>query len=91
MASSSPKIVIKKYFGPATIQEMPLTLDEAKGYLEYFWTEDGGKNIIISVNGQTLKSYEDLKALAEKAPYKNSGFIQIGLYLSNDGTKSIWD
>jgi hypothetical protein len=86
----STKIRIIKYFGSATIQQMVLDLNEAKGHLEYFWTKDGGSNIIVSVDGQAIKSYDDLLAVAAQDRYKNSAFIDVGLFLSNDGQRSIW-
>jgi len=85
-----PNLRITKYFGSATVQQMILSLDEAKSYLGYFWTPDGSSNIIISVGGQYIKSYEELVALAGQDRYKNNAFIEVGLYLSNDGHKSIW-
>ncbi len=88
--AGSPKIIIKKYFGSASIQQMTLDLEEAKGYLDYFWSEDGKTNIIISIEGQQLHSYEELIALVSQDKYKNAAFIEVGLFLSNDGKKSIW-
>jgi hypothetical protein len=88
--AGAPKVRIIKYFGSATIQQMILDLEDAKGHLEYFWTKEGGSNIIVSVNGQTLKSYEDLLAVAAQDRYKKSAYIDVGLFLSNDGQKSIW-
>jgi hypothetical protein len=84
------KIRISKYFGGASIQQMVLNLDEAKANLEYFWTKEGGNNIIVSVDGQTIKSYDELLAIAALDRYKNNAYIDVGLFLSNDGTKSIW-
>jgi hypothetical protein len=88
--AGAPKVRIIKYFGSATIQQMVLDLEDAKGHLEYFWTKEGGSNIIVSVDGQTLKSYEDLLAVAAQDRYKKSAYIDVGLFLSNDGQKSIW-
>ncbi len=88
--AGSPKLRVKKYFGSATIQQMVLDLDEAKSHLGYFWTKDGGSNIIVSVDGQTIKSYDELVALASQDRYKNVAYIEVGLFLSNDGQKSIW-
>jgi hypothetical protein len=87
----SPKIRITKYFGNASVQKMELGLDEAKSNLGYFWTKDGGSNVIVSVEGQQIKSYDDLLAIAASDKYKNLTFIEVGLFLSNDGHKSIWD
>ena len=86
----SPSLKIKKYFGSSTIQEMTLTLEEAKDHLGYFWTKDGSSNVIISVDGQSIKSYEELIAVASQDRYKNNAFIEVGLFLSNDGRRSIW-
>jgi hypothetical protein len=88
--AGSPKLRISKYFGSATIQQMVLDLDEAKGHLGYFWTKDGGSNIIVSVDGQAIKSFEELQSIASQDRYKKSAFIEVGLFLSNDGKKSIW-
>jgi hypothetical protein len=84
------KLKVVKYFGSAPIQQMILDLEEAKGHLEYFWTKEGGSNIIVSIDGQTIKSYDELLAVAAQDRYKKSAFIDVGLFLSNDGTKSIW-
>lgn len=86
----STKLRVKKYFGSATIQQSVLDLEEAKSQLGYFWTKDGGSNIIMSVDGQTINSYEELVALASLDRYKNAAYIEVGLFLSNDGQKSIW-
>jgi hypothetical protein len=88
--AGSPKLRVKKYFGSATIEQMILNLDEAQSNLGYFWTKDGGSNIIVSVDGQTINSYEELVALASQDRYKNAAYIDVGLFLSNDGQKSIW-
>lgn len=88
--AGSPRLRIKKYFGSATIQQTEITLEEAKGQLGYFWTKDGGSNIIVSVEGQAIKSYEELIAVASQDRYKNNAFVEVGLFLSNDGHKSIW-
>jgi hypothetical protein len=85
-----PNLRIKKYFGSATIQQETITLEEAKGQLAYFWTKDGGSNIIVSVDGQNIKSYEQLVEIASQDRYKNNAFVDVGLFLSNDGHKSIW-
>jgi hypothetical protein len=87
----STKIRVTKYFGSASVQKMEFSLEEAKSNLGYFWTQDGGSNVIVSVEGQTLKSYDELLALAAGDKYKNAAFIEVGLFLSNDGHKSIWD
>jgi hypothetical protein len=85
-----PRLRITKYFGSSAMQHMEFNLDEAKSYLGYFWTKDGSSNIIISVDGQTLNSYEDLIAVASQDRYKNKAFVEVGLFLSNDGNRSIW-
>ncbi len=88
--AGSPKLLIKKYFGSSTIDQSTLTLEEAKTQLGYFWTKDGSSNIIVSVNGQQIRSYDELVALATQECNKNLAFIEVGLFLSNDGKKSIW-
>ncbi len=88
--AGSPKLRIKKYFGSATIEQRVLTLEEAKSQLGYFWTQDGGSNIVVSIDGQPIKSYDELAKLATQDKYKNNAFIDVGLFLSNDGKKSIW-
>jgi hypothetical protein len=85
-----PKLRVTKYFGSSTMEQMELGLEEAKSYLGYFWTKDGGSNVVVSVDGQPIKSYEELTAVASKDRYKNSAFVEVGLFLSNDGKKSIW-
>ena len=86
----SASVRISKYFGGASIQQTVMTLDEAKSNLKYFFTREGGSNIIISVEGQEIQSIEDLDAIANQPKYQVSSFIDVGLYLSNDGTRSIW-
>ena len=81
---------ISKYFGGASIQQSVMTLDEAKSNLKYFFTREGGSNIIISVEGRELQTIEDLEEIANQPKYQVSSFIDVGLYLSNDGTRSIW-
>ena len=86
----SPNIRISKYFGGSRIQQEVLSLEEAQSSLKYFWTKDGGSNIVIAVDGQQLKSYDELVALAAQEKYAKNAFVEVGLYLSNDGTESIW-
>jgi len=88
--AGSPRVSITKYFGGSNINQGVFDLDEVKGQLEYFWTEAGSSNIIISVDGQQIRSFDELKALAAQERYQNSSIINLGLFLSNDGTKSIW-
>jgi hypothetical protein len=88
--AGSPRIKLKKYFGGSTIQQDELTIDEAKSQLQYFWTKDGSSNVIVSVDGQQVKSFEELQAIAAQDRYKNKGYIDVGLFLSNEGKKSIW-
>ena len=54
----SPSIRISKYFGGASIQQEVMTIEEAQSNLKYFWTKEGGSNIVIAVEGQEIKSYE---------------------------------
>ncbi len=89
--AGAPKIRITKYFGSASVQKMELNLEDAKSHLGYFWTPDGGSNVIVSIEGQAIKSYDDLETVAAKDKYKNAAFVDVGLFLSNDGHKSIWD
>jgi hypothetical protein len=84
------KIRITKHFGSSTIQQMVVNLEEAKSQLEYFWSKDGSSNIIVSVDGQSIKSYDELLLIAARDRYKNNAFIDVGLFLSNEGRKSIW-
>jgi hypothetical protein len=88
--AGSPKVSITKYFGSSNINQGVFDLDEAKGQLEYFWTTEGSSNIVISVDGQQIRSFAELQALASQERYQNSKIINVGLFLSNDGTKSIW-
>jgi hypothetical protein len=89
--AGSPKLKVTKYFGGASVQKIEMDVEDAKSNLGYFWTPDGGSNIIVSVEGQPIKSYEELLTVAAKDKYKNMAFIEVGLFLSNDGHKSIWD
>ena len=82
--AGTPKLRIKKYFGSATIQEMVFDLDEAKSFLAYFWTEDGGSNIMVAVNGQRVNSYDELVQIANQDCYKNNAFVDVGLYLTSN-------
>ena len=84
------KIRITKHFGSSTIQQIVVDLEEAKSQLEYFWTKDGSSNIIVSVDGQAIKSYDELLLITARDSYKNNAFIDVGLFLSNEGQKSIW-
>jgi hypothetical protein len=85
-----PKLMVKKYFGSTSIQQMTLTIEEAPGYLGYFFTKEGGSNIIVSIAGQQIRSYEELVAIASQDQYQKAAFIEVGLFLSNDGQNSIW-
>jgi hypothetical protein len=88
--AGGPKLRVKKYFGSSTIEEMILNLDEARGFLDYFWKPDRDNHTVVSVDGQAIKSFAELAAVASKDCYKNNAFVDVGLYLSNDGRKSIW-
>jgi hypothetical protein len=88
--TGSPKLLIKKYFNNSSIQETSSTLEEAKNHLGYFWTKEGASNIIVSVDGLKINSYAELVALASREQYKNKDCIEVRLYMTNDGQKSIW-
>ena len=59
----TPKLRIKKYFGSASIQEMDFNPGRSKRFLAYFFTKDGGSNILIAVDGKYVQSYDDLSKL----------------------------
>jgi len=86
---SSPKLMIKKYFGSASIQQMTVDLEEAKGFMEYFWNQDGS-GVVVSIDGQKINSYDELVSIVSQDRYKGLDFVEVGLFLSNDGKKSIW-
>lgn len=77
-----PKLRVRKYFGSATIQEMIFTMDEASDFLAYFWTKDGGSNIMVAVEGQRVNSFEELMQIAGQECYRNNAFVNVGLYLT---------
>jgi hypothetical protein len=83
------RLRIKKYFGSASIQEMVFTLDEAKDFLAYFFTEDGGSNIMVAVGGQKIMSYDELVKVASQDCYKTNAYIDVGLYLTTEGRNHI--
>jgi hypothetical protein len=87
--AGGPNLRIRKYFGSASIQEMIFTLDEAKDFLAYFFTEDGGSNIMIAVGGQKIKSYDELVKIATQESLKSNAFIDVGLYLTTEGRNHI--
>ncbi len=89
--AGTPKLSIKKYFGSSTLEQTTINLDEAQGYLGYFWTKEGSSNIVVSIGGQPIKSFDELKAIANQDCYKNTGLIEVGLFLSNEGKHSIWE
>jgi hypothetical protein len=82
--AGSPSLRIKKYFGSSTIQEMIMTLDDARGFMAYFFTKDGGSNIMIAVDGQRITTYEELAQIAGQERYKNKSFVEVGIYLTNN-------
>ena len=89
--AESQKLQVTKYFGGAQVTKMEMDIEDAKSHLSYFWTPEGGNNITVSVEGQIVKSYDELLALASQDKYNGKAFIEVGLFLSNDGYKSIWD
>lgn len=80
--AGTPKLRIRKYFGSASIQEMIFTMDEAKDFLAYFFTKDGGNNIMIAIDGQRVNSHEELMKLAGQECYKSHAYVDVGLYLT---------
>jgi hypothetical protein len=88
--AGSPRLTIKKYFGNASLDQMELSVAEAKSQLDYFWTKNGGSNVIVAIDGKKLHSYDELVELVNQERYKNKSYIEVGLFLSNDGHDSIW-
>ena len=88
--AGSPRLTIKKYFGNASLDQMELSLADAKGHLDYFWTKNGGSNVIVAIDGKKLRSYDELVELVNQERYKNKSYVEVGLFLSNDGHDSIW-
>jgi hypothetical protein len=81
--AATPSLRIRKYFGSSTIQEMIVTLDDARGFMAYFFTKDGGSNIMIAVEGQEIKTFEQLAQIAGQERYKNNAFVEVGIYLTH--------
>jgi hypothetical protein len=80
--AGTPKLRIRKYFGSSSLQEMIFSLDEARDFLAYFFTKDGGQNILIAVEGQMVESFDQLVAIANQDKYKTNNFVEVGLYLA---------
>jgi hypothetical protein len=85
----TPHLRIRKYFGSASIQEMTFSLDEARDFLAYFFTKDGGSNVMIAVGGKFVKSFDELANIATEECNKNNAFIDVGLYLASEGWNHI--
>jgi hypothetical protein len=81
--AETPKLRIRKYFGSSSLQEMVFSLDEAKDFLAYFFTKDGGQNIVIAVEGQFVKTFDELAAIANQPKYQSNNFVEVGLYLAS--------
>jgi hypothetical protein len=82
--AGTPSLRIKKYFGSSTIQEMIFTLDDARDFMAFFFTKDGGSNITIAVEGQRINTYEELAQIAGQECYKNKAFVEVGIYLTHN-------
>jgi hypothetical protein len=80
--AGTPKLRIRKYFGSSSLQEMVFSLDEAKEFLAYFFTKDGGQNILVAAEGQFVKNFDELATIANQPKYQNNDFVEVGLYLA---------
>jgi hypothetical protein len=88
--AGTPRLRVKKYFGSSNVQELDITLEEAKEQLSYFWTKDGSTNIKVAIDGQAINSYDELVKTVNLDRYTGKAFIDVGLFLSNAGFDSIW-
>ena len=88
--AGTPGLRIKKYFGSSNVQQMDITLEEAKEQLSYFWTKDGSTNMKVAVEGQTINSYDELVKVVNQDCNKGKAYVDVGLFLSNAGFDSIW-
>lgn len=82
--AGSPSLRIRKYFGSSTIQETICTLEDARGFIDYFFTKNGGSNIMVAIEGQRITSFEQLSQIAGQDRYKKSAFVEIGVYLTKN-------
>jgi hypothetical protein len=72
------------------MRQMDVSLEEAKDHLAYFFTKDGSENVTVTLEGQPVSSYEELVKAAGNSCYQGRAYLDVGLFLSNEGRKSIW-
>ena len=57
MAGCHLQVRITKRFGGASIQQGVYSWKEAKGQLDYFWIKREAASIIVSVDGEQVRSF----------------------------------
>lgn len=78
--SELPKLKIKKHFGGYPLEEKICEFEQAQNFLSNYWA-----SVIVAVEGQVTRSYEELVQLATKDCYKDKEFLEVGLYPTAGG------
>ncbi len=70
--SELPKLKIKKHFGGYPLEEKICEFEQAQNFLSNYWA-----SVIVAVEGQVTRSYEELVQLAALDCYKGKESLEV--------------
>jgi hypothetical protein len=83
--SGLPQLRIKHYFGLSKLQEMTLSLEEARGYLANYWSDQTGFGVKVYIEGKVINSYDELVQSISQEGHKGAGTVEVGIYQTTNG------
>ena len=83
--SGSIQLRIKQYFGLSKLQEMTLSLEDARGYLKDYWPNQNVFGVKVYIEGKVIGSYDELVEMIFKDNNQDKGTIEVGIYQTTSG------
>jgi hypothetical protein len=75
-----PQLRIKQYFGLSKLQEMTLSLEDARGFLANYWSDQNSFGVNVYIEGKIINSFDELVKAISQENYKNLGTVEVGIY-----------
>jgi hypothetical protein len=83
--SGIPQLRIKHYFGLSKLQEMTLSLDDARSYLVNYWSDQNAFGVRVYIDGKVINSFDDLVQSVSQDCFKRLGTVDVGIYQTTNG------
>ena len=76
---------IKQYFGLSKLKEMTLSLEDARGFLSNYWSDQKGFGVKVYVEGKAINSFDELVLAVSQDCYQTGGVVEVGIYQTTSG------